>query len=481
MTSPEEWIDHLRRTAELVYVARFRNEADKAQARVLFATAFHVDADSTVLEIASPELDVQQRRIACGGVAVERHPSSDNSDNLEDDAALISTQPLALPSMLACVKHGWMCLVTGPPSSGKTTLVRMLARLTGRSLTEVSIGPGTDVNDLLGSFEQQDPQRDLDELSDFMQRTLTSAAESVARSMERIESASSDDVHLALKRLSDAACSVASTGSSTLSAQARAQSLARACIEVDSVLEAYQEHLPAELAEQLRSIGEAVQRKATPPASEQSDEGTTRPFTWVDGPVVRAMERGEWLLLDNANLCNPAVLDRLNSLLDQGAEGAILLNESGDAQRVLRMRNGFQLFLALNPRASSGSAMGGGELSRAMRNRGVEVAIASPRRIEDIARMIACSTSVPMDPRLIGALASLVAESANDKRSVIDAAHVADAAAVLLQHGVRSTGVYASIAGCSAETGMTSINTCTFKIIMILVLKCYLNSVLFTN
>ena len=452
MTSPEEWIDHLRRTAELVYVARFRNEADKAQARVLFATAFHVDADSTVLEIASPELDVQQRRIACGGVAVERHPSSDNSDNLEDDAALISTQLLALPSMIACVKHGWMCLVTGPPSSGKTTLVRMLARLTGRSLTEVSIGPGTDVNDLLGSFEQQDPQRDLDELSDFMQRTLTSAAESVARSMERIESASSDDVHLALKRLSDAACSVASTGSSTLSAQARAQSLARACIEVDSVLEAYQEHLPAELAEQLRRIGEAVQRKATPPASEESDEGTTRPFTWVDGPVVRAMERGEWLLLDNANLCNPAVLDRLNSLLDQGAEGAILLNESGDAQRVLRMRNGFQLFLALNPRASSGSAMGGGELSRAMRNRGVEVAIASPRRIEDIARMIACSTSVPMDPRLIGALASLVAVSANDKRSVIDAAHVADAAAVLLQHGVRSTGVYASIAGCSAST-----------------------------
>ena len=29
-------------------------------------------------------------------------------------------------------------------------------------------------------------------------------------------------------------------------------------------------------------------------------------FVWVDGPLVNAMEQGNWLLLDNANLCNPS-------------------------------------------------------------------------------------------------------------------------------------------------------------------------------
>lgn len=32
-----------------------------------------------------------------------------------------------------------------------------------------------------------------------------------------------------------------------------------------------------------------------------------RSFVWVDGPLVRAMLNGHWLLLDNANLCNPSV------------------------------------------------------------------------------------------------------------------------------------------------------------------------------
>jgi midasin len=30
----------------------------------------------------------------------------------------------------------------------------------------------------------------------------------------------------------------------------------------------------------------------------------------VDGCLTRAIEQGGWVLLDNANLCNPTVLDR---------------------------------------------------------------------------------------------------------------------------------------------------------------------------
>src|SRR6185295_15227557 len=32
-------------------------------------------------------------------------------------------------------------------------------------------------------------------------------------------------------------------------------------------------------------------------------------FEWIDGFLINALEEGHWLLIDNANLCNPSVLD----------------------------------------------------------------------------------------------------------------------------------------------------------------------------
>lgn len=89
-------------------------------------------------------------------------------------------------------------------------------------------------------------------------------------------------------------------------------------------------------------------------------------FEWVDGALCRAMENGDWVLLDNANLCNPTVLDRLNSVLEQN--GVLYLNECGGVTReprVIKPHPEFRLFLSYNSQY--------GEVSRAMRNRGLEL------------------------------------------------------------------------------------------------------------
>ena len=36
------------------------------------------------------------------------------------------------------------------------------------------------------------------------------------------------------------------------------------------------------------------------------------PFEWVDGPLVTAMRRGDIILIDELNLAEDAVLERLN-------------------------------------------------------------------------------------------------------------------------------------------------------------------------
>ena len=94
-------------------------------------------------------------------------------------------------------------------------------------------------------------------------------------------------------------------------------------------------------------------------------------FEWLDGPLTLAAEAGSWLLLENANLCSPAVLDRLNSLLEP--EGSLLLNEAGSVggqPRLLRPHPGFRVFMTVHP--------GRGALSQAMRNRSIELYLPAP-------------------------------------------------------------------------------------------------------
>ncbi|CAI5953539.1 unnamed protein product, partial [Closterium sp. NIES-65] len=104
------------------------------------------------------------------------------------------------------------------------------------------------------------------------------------------------------------------------------------------------------------------------------EEGMARAaghFEWVEGPLVEAVVQGDWAVLDNANFCNPSVLDRLNPLVEP--HGHLLVNERGlvDGKPVLlRPHPHFRLFLCLDPHY--------GEVSRAMRNRGVEIFLMPP-------------------------------------------------------------------------------------------------------
>ena len=82
--------------------------------------------------------------------------------------------------------------------------------------------------------------------------------------------------------------------------------------------------------------------------------------------LLQAIEKGEWVLLSDANLCNPSVLDRLNSLMEEN--GTLAVGEkgcrNGQIPQVVPNSN-FRMFLTMDPRD--------GDLSPAMRNRGVEI------------------------------------------------------------------------------------------------------------
>ncbi|KNZ53761.1 elongation factor EF-2 [Puccinia sorghi] len=90
-------------------------------------------------------------------------------------------------------------------------------------------------------------------------------------------------------------------------------------------------------------------------------------FEWIDGPLVTAMKKGQWLLVENLNLCSASVLDRLNPPFK--GVGRLQLAEKGRTHGgidTVTPHNDFRIIFAFDPWY--------GELSRATRNCGVEIA-----------------------------------------------------------------------------------------------------------
>lgn len=55
---------------------------------------------------------------------------------------------------MKCVEMGWMTILVGPTGSGKTSLVRLMALLTGHRLRVMAMNSAMDTTELLGGFEQ---------------------------------------------------------------------------------------------------------------------------------------------------------------------------------------------------------------------------------------------------------------------------------------------------------------------------------------
>ncbi|KAI0564898.1 AAA ATPase [Gracilaria domingensis] len=118
------------------------------------------------------------------------------------------------------------------------------------------------------------------------------------------------------------------------------------------------------------------------------DEGV---FEWSDGPLVQAMRQGCSFLIDEINMAEDAVIERLNSVLEP--ERSLLLSERGaipnsDNSEVepelVEGHINFRILATMNP----GGDYGKRELSPALRNRFTEVWIPKPGKLEDFVPII---------------------------------------------------------------------------------------------
>ena len=333
---------------DVVIRQRFRTERDRKEVTKLFESTFEKALSRHTLYHDVNNLTSQV------GLAVL--PRSLVSQQTQLPAINAIPRLREIESIIIAIKQDLPCILVGPSGSGKSVLLRHVAALAGKELVVFPLNADVDTMDLIGGFEQADPHRDA---QTCLQQLRTTMQDYILSALPKECPAPAVELMSLL------------TGPS----KSTPQHLERTLSCIDQLLS------DASVSAHLTSSLSAARAILSKPMSLENPR-----FEWLDGVIVRAIERGQWLVLDNANLCSASVLDRLNSLLER-PDGFLSINEHSGPDgepRIVRPHPNFRIFLTMDPRY--------GELSRAMRNRSVEIYVepileSTPRYLERITRV----------------------------------------------------------------------------------------------
>jgi midasin len=314
---------------DVVIRRRFRTERDRKEVTKLFESTFEKSVSGHSLYHDINNLTSQV------GLAVL--PRSLVSQQTQFPAINAVPRLREIESIIVAIKQDLPCILVGPSGSGKSVLLRHIAALAGKELVVFPLNADVDTMDLIGGFEQADPHRDAQTCLQQLRTTM-------------------QDYILSTLPKECPAPAVKLMSLLSVSSKTTPQHLERTISCIDQLLSDVS--INAHLASSLSAARAILSRPLT----------LENPrFEWLDGVIVRAIERGQWLVLDNANLCSASVLDRLNSLLERPDSFLSINEHSGpDGEpRIVKPPPNFRIFLTMDPRY--------GELSRAMRNRSVEI------------------------------------------------------------------------------------------------------------
>jgi midasin len=326
---------------DVVISQRFRNEEDRTVVSEIYDRIF-TDSD-TGLKSYFHNLTPEYLQVGLG--ILTRDPLLQRL--AEPNMRILPKDLHIVESLILCIDNSWPSILVGAAGCGKTTLIRKLAAVNGAKLVELALSADTDTMDLIGGFEQIDHRREVSgfvhDIEIFLRNQL----------IHCFASGDVSDIVISALRICE------HFQSADISMENVISSLSSLC--ESSADPAYQQFL-----ERAQNLWNAIQ---------QSDKMKVG-FEWTEGVLTQAVQHGHWVILDNANLCNPSVLDRLNSLTEPN--GTLILNEQrteDGSARIITPHPNFRLFLTMDPR--------NGELSRAMRNRCTEICFL-PSELSDI-------------------------------------------------------------------------------------------------
>ena len=330
-------LSRLKSAVQDLYLKRFRCWNDREKLADLFSASFGVNIEHLNL----PNIQATSDGTFVGSALL---PKARYTRNHEESPKFSRSTPFylrgSMEALSRCIENNWPALLVLNSCPEGCSLVDTLAEMAESNVKDIFLTPASDVSELIGTFQQVGR-------SDRLRGHLIHFAEVLSQlGFEKPwVSAAYNKLQVILARRE------AHPATDTL------QTLR----DVVSELQGLVGSIPPALFQLHTAIEECV--------GGNGEIGGL--FAWRDGVLVDAMLKGDWIHLKNVNLCPASVLDRLNSVLEPN--GLLMLSEcgtgagDGGVSRVIRPHPNFRIFLSMDPEY--------GEISRAMRNRCVEISL----------------------------------------------------------------------------------------------------------
>ena len=331
----------------IIYSDRMRTVFDKEKVFEISKEIFHEFPEMTKVNTLVYDIISTRESIQIGQATLERNSDRFTEGNIGD----LTILPYQLPymeSIMLCVRNSWLPILVGSVGSGKSSIVRLLAKLTGNTLHEFSVNSAMDSYDLVGGFHQVGLERKARICLDRLRNELASFIKANFHSNNPLLQDTYSLYHVISRYI--------------LQNEKNSKELIECILEKTKTLK----RIPSEIVSAINEL-----QSTTGPSNVSTGQ-----FVWIDSPLVSAAKQGHWLLIDNVNLCSASVLDRLNALLEPN--GTLVLHEKGivdDVCEEIIPHENFRLFFCMDHKL--------GELSRAMRNRGIEICISDVSSYQD--------------------------------------------------------------------------------------------------
>ena len=378
MDQPSKYVD-------TVYIHRLRDEKDRVLAWKLFHSIFNEDKQYQVY----PTLRVDNDIVSCGSALMlrleQRFTEKEGFRRFQSEAVSHLRSLLRPMEIVAhCIHKKWPCLLVGVGGCGKSSIIKTWSDISNSILEEICLTPSTDVSELIGNFEQIDKKAKAFEFVNYLVDHVINLSSNVAN-----DTASTNLILDINKKVSMLIHNLEKSRSEPMAWENWISDSSSRVI-MDEILQSLSALHQLCQHPQLSNLFIKLCRKYDDLMKLYVSSVS---FRWVDGILVQALDKGHWLHLENVNLCSSSVLDRLNPLLESGGE--FVLNEcsmsceGSSEHRIIKAHPNFRLFLSMDPSH--------GEISRAMRNRCVEVNLWNASVVETPANDQLCDPQANID------------------------------------------------------------------------------------
>ncbi|XP_076823935.1 midasin-like isoform X3 [Clavelina lepadiformis] len=339
----------------LVYGERLRTGKDRQKLYNIFYEVFDKEAYSP-----TRYFHITPKTLQIGNAVIKReglfYPSSSMNSSI-----IVPSMLHGAEALIEVLNKKWPCIVTGPAGSGKSRLVETLAGLSGRKLQILATNSSMDAVELLGGFEQSDLIKSILNILRKVHNIIMECCKDILSTASPWEFCSDiQNILMAGEKIRRMSKSLENVEDD--------ETIQNLFLSVESELAFIRKSVSTFMVNvdrcmQLQECTDTLKKIV----SHTNSRGA---YEWIDSILVQSLQQGDWLLVKGANFCSPSVLDRLNALLEPS--GVLTITERGiiDGKVVeIKPHPDFRLILSLDPSC--------GELSRAMRNRCVEIHLSS--------------------------------------------------------------------------------------------------------